>query len=233
MTNINDAKILADYDDPTSLYRRFKPFREWNAGQDLYTRILDHTNMPITSSVLDYGCGDGSFLEAARTRCDYIMGVDQSPAMVDLTNARGIFATDPDWPVDYGEIFDYVYANWMLYHFPDIHVGLSNIKRLLAPDGTFVAVTFGAGMMREVWDLVGGEDLVLTFNAENGKSILQQHYQHVESIPIHSECLFPDRDSIVEYISSTLTRSGLVDKLPEDIGSLRATTTNHLFIARN
>ena len=96
--------------------------------------------------VLEVGCGSGEMAE----RINALPGVslvatDHSEDAVDLTAARGVDAREADicyLPFD-GDSFDVVYAGWMLGDVRDIDRALSEVRRVLRPGGTFVAVTEG------------------------------------------------------------------------------------------
>ena len=98
------------------------------------------------SRVLEVGCGSGEMAE----RINALPGVslvatDYSDDSVELTAARGVDARHADicyLPFD-GESFDVVYAGWMLDHVRDIDRALAEVRRVLRPGGTFVAVTDG------------------------------------------------------------------------------------------
>jgi hypothetical protein len=71
----------------------------------------------------------------------------------------------------------------------------------------------------------------LTFSGENGEQVLARHFSYVQRRDMGGSVLFPDRDAVVEHVSSTLTRAHLTHRVPEFDGPLRVTSDNVLFVA--
>jgi ubiquinone/menaquinone biosynthesis C-methylase UbiE len=88
------------------------------------------------------------------------------------------------------KIFDIVIANHMLYHVPDIDKAISEIRRVLKPDGRFYAGTGGLGHMKEMDDFIeehmasrlhkGFERMGMgRFALENGAQYISKHFENV------------------------------------------------------
>ena len=96
------------------------------------------------SRVLEVGCGSGEM--AARIHAlpgVSLVATDYSDDLVELTAARGVDARQADicyLPFD-PACFDVVYAGWVLDQVRDIERALGEVRRVLRPGGTFVAVT--------------------------------------------------------------------------------------------
>ena len=125
------------------------------------------------SRVLEVGCGSGEMAE----RIDALPGVllvatDYSDELVELTAARGVDARQADicyLPFD-PDSFDVVYAGWMLDHVRDIDRALAEVRRVLRPGGTFVAVTGGD---------VGAAERRHRFSGETGERMLSRRFSDV------------------------------------------------------
>ena len=93
---------------------------------------------------------------AAELGCE-VVAIDQSTRMVELARKRGVDARVGDvQELEFGDAaFDAVVAAWMLYHVPDLHLGLAECARVLRPGGALVAVTNAATDFAELWALVG------------------------------------------------------------------------------
>src|SRR5262249_25074741 len=156
--------------------------------------------------VLEVGPGRGELAARVAAELDArVIGVDQSPRMVELTAAQGLEAIVgdvQDLPFRDG-IFDCVVAAWMLYHVPDLH---RELRRVLRPDGRLVAVTNSERTMPELWSLLDSWP-ESTFSAENGEWGLLRHFTIVERRDVRGTLTFPDRDAVHDYVSSLVTKS--------------------------
>ena len=96
------------------------------------------------SRVLEVGCGAGEMAERIHALPGVsLVATDYSDDLVDLAAARGIDARQADicyLPFDPAS-FDVVYAGWVLGDVRDIQRALAEVRRVLRPGGTFVAVT--------------------------------------------------------------------------------------------
>jgi ubiquinone/menaquinone biosynthesis C-methylase UbiE len=106
--------------------------------------------------VLEVGGGEGELAERVLKELEVeVVGVDQSDGMVEIQRAKGIDARVGDvqaLPFD-DEEFDVAVAAWMLYHVPDLDLGLAELARVLKPGGRLVAVTNAVDHFQELWDL--------------------------------------------------------------------------------
>jgi ubiquinone/menaquinone biosynthesis C-methylase UbiE len=96
-------------------------------------------------SLLDVGCGTGSFLARLRTSGHHgpLTGLDSSPAAARACAAvPGVRAVTGDavrLPFPDGA-FDVVTARHMLYHVSDVRAALAEARRVLRVGGRFVAL---------------------------------------------------------------------------------------------
>ena len=168
--------------------------------------------------VLEVGGGEGELSEWLRDELDAeVTFLDYSPRMVELARARGLDAHVGDvqaLPFDDAS-FDVVVAAWMLYHVPNIPLGLTEIARVLTPGGTLVAVTNSVDHLRELRDLLcyprGQEE---TFNRENGASLLAPHFARIERRDADVCVTVRERETLVAYRDSMQVR---VAEVPDDV----------------
>jgi SAM-dependent methyltransferase len=158
------------------------------------------------AQVLEVGGGPGELSE----RMQHELGasvrlVDISPRMVELARKRGIDAQVGDvqaLPFADGE-FDTVVAAWMLYHVPNIDLGLAEIARVLRPGGALIAVTNSVDHLRELRKLIGVRSgWELTFSRENGEDLLGLHFAHVERFDMETIVTVRTREKLVAYRGS-------------------------------
>jgi len=109
------------------------------------------------------------------------------------------------------ESFNFVTANHMLYHVPDIAQTLSEVARVLKPDGGLMAATNGAdymldldSLLTEFWPAYGGlHTMSLKFNLENGADQLKAWFGQVEKILYASDLWVMEAQPLVDYVFST------------------------------
>lgn len=185
--------------------------------------------------VLEVGCGTGEFAErVARELGAEVVAVDISGRMVELTAARGIDARVADvqaLPFEDAE-FDVAVANWVLYHAPDVDLAIRELARVLRPGGRLVAATLGVDHTVEVWRLVGGEPTRdLSFWSENGEERLRTAFSGVQRRDAEGTLLFPDPQTLREYIAATITRAHLAENVPDFEEPLETRSAHVVFVA--
>ena len=107
--------------------------------------------------------------------------------------------------------FDFVTANHMLYHVPDIAQALAEVARVLKPDGAMMAATNGANYMLDLdnlltdfWPDYGGlHTMSLKFNLENGAEQLSQWFSVVEKKLYPGDLWVTEAQPLVDYVYST------------------------------
>jgi SAM-dependent methyltransferase len=226
--------VAAEYADEGRLAARRRVWNEFLEGPSSEDVTLAAVAEADPRRVLDVGSGWGELAEriASATKAE-VTACDLSPRMVELAHARGVHAlvaSAQDLPFD-DRVFDAVVANAMLYHLPDLDRGLEEIARVLTDDGRMVATTFGAGHLKEVWDLVGGPDVDLSFRAENGEAVLRRRFDEVETRIGRGTVTFPDVREVRTYVGSALTRSALEDLVPSFDGPFVAHSHFAVFVA--
>lgn len=168
-------------------------------------------------AVLEVGCGTGAFAErmTSDNPGSTVIATDQSERFVELTAARGVdarLADVQDLPFA-DDSFDLVAALWMLYHVPDLDLGLGEVRRVLRPGGRFLAVTNGDEHVADLRRAAGGAALVTGFSSENGEDALRRHFDGVRREDLPTRAVFPDHATAVAYLASS--HEGLGPDLPE------------------
>ena len=176
-------------------------------GRDPSRLALDAVVAAAPARMLEVGCGTGAFAARVLEALPDVdlVAIDQSERFVELTSARGVTAHVGDaQALPFADSsFDLVAAMWMLYHVPDLHRGLAEVRRVLRPGGTFVAVTNGDEHVGELRRAVGRPLAVTQFSSENGADALARHFSDVRREDLRPRAIFPDHAAAAAYLASS------------------------------
>ena len=138
-TTTDTAAVRSQYATEDNLQTRMSVWHPTADGREPTCEALDAVLAAAPTSVLEVGCGTGAFAArvAAALPDAQLVAVDQSPRLVELTRSRGVKAHVGDLQDLHfaDDSFDVVAALWMLYHVRDLHLGLSEARRVLRPGG--------------------------------------------------------------------------------------------------
>lgn len=231
----NRDYVRDQYAQDANLRLRKETHRRFSQPQvDLVSWVLDHLSWTGREAVLDVGCGYGSWARETLARCGRYVAADLSLGMLhalDLPEIERLNLDVQRLPFAH-QTADIVLANYMLYHVPDRDRALAEIARVLNSGGRLVAATNSRHNMAELFQLErqalaliwGGEDRgswaegfvgydVMTFNLENGASMLARHFASVERHDLPGALVFPEPKPVIDYIGSS--RDRLLGLAPE------------------
>jgi SAM-dependent methyltransferase len=174
----------------------------WLRGEEPWTVALAAVAEAHPTRVLDVGCGSGEF--AALLTAPEVVCVDRSAAAVRAAQARGLSAQLADaeeLPFAAGS-FDVVVASWMLYHVRDRARAISEMARVLVPDGRFVGCYNAPDHLHELWSSVGIAADADGFDARNGAAELGRAFGHVEAREANGEVLWESRGRLQAYLDA-------------------------------
>ena len=173
-----------------------------------------------SEAVLDVGCGPGLFMSYLRIAAHRgrLVGLDRSLAMIEEASARDSLV---EWFV--GDVerlpfsdggFERVSARHMLYYVDEITMALSELARVTARDGVFVAMTNVAHTMPRIDELyldmlrifgfperrhsAGG------FHTEYAAALLATVWPQVEETTLDNAFIFTSAEPIVRYVATLL-----------------------------
>lgn len=198
-----------------------QPFGDW---------IVSHYEIPTGAKILELGCGTGSMWKnnlhllqdgAHLTLTDFSEGMLKTAKQNVISENVAFQQVDIQnipWP---DESFDVVIANMMLYHVPDLHKGLSEVRRVLKNGGNFYCATYGIhGVMEYVTDLlkdlnVGGQ-ISTTFTLQNGIKSLSRHFAQVMRLDREDGLAITDIGDFADYLYSLSSLTNM-DSVPREI----------------
>jgi SAM-dependent methyltransferase len=237
MTRIDDPDFVAEeYGDESRLAARRRVWNEFLHGPNADDLVLEAVLEASPDRVLEVGAGWGELTTRLRDGTGaQVVATDLSRRMAGLARGRGLPVALADvqaLPFAEGS-FDVVVANAMLYHVPDLDRGLAEIARVLEGDGRLVATTFAHDHLAEVWELLHGPGVDLSFSAESGVELLGRHFRHVRERRGGGTVTFPSAAELRTYVGSTITRSHMVDHVPNFDGPFVAHSSFAVFVAHD
>jgi len=222
-------------------------------GHWLFRQIELEDNL----TVLDVGCGPGELwrrhVDGMPTGCRAVL-TDLSPGMIseaekalpdDRFDFRVVDAQELPYPDDH---FDSVSANHMLYHVPELDRALSEIARVLKPQGKLCAATNGVAHMRQLHDIIRRSVpsfacLSTSFTLENGQANLERHFGAVSMLRYDDSLVVPNVSALSAYVRSMGSLAEATGRQFQEIdeaireqirrdGSMRIEKATGLFIAK-
>lgn len=228
------GRVAEQYRDESRLQTRRSVWGDSVDGRNPQDSAAAAVRAAAPARILEVGCGTGVFAArlAAENPHATVTATDLSERFVAMTAERGVAAQRADvqelpFPDGYADV---VVAMWMLYHVPDLDQGLRELRRVLRPGGTFVAVTNGDAHLAGLLRAAGGDPLVTQFSAENGAAVLRRHFAEVTREDITTRAVFDDHDHAVAYLASF--DESLARRLPWFDGTLEDTGSTAVFVAR-
>jgi SAM-dependent methyltransferase len=151
-----------------------------------YDWVLDLVQPRAGSRLLDVACGSGGFLQRARARGLEVVGLDVSPAAIELAAKRlpgaDLRVGDAEQLPFELSSFDLVTCLGSLEHFPSPQRGAAEIARVVRPDGRAIVFVPNLFFLGHVWfglrhgtqPSEGGQDFSETFRTSEGwRSLLE------------------------------------------------------------
>ena len=169
--------------------------------------------------VVDVGCGNGRYLPLARERgASLVVACDLSAGMLAGIEPFGLHrmlvqADAQSLPLNSDSV-DVALAMHMLYHVPSVVTAARELRRVVRPGGTVLAMTNGRDHQAELQALaadamsavagvrVERPSLIAGFTFENGEDQLAAAFTRIEAHELRGSLAVPDVAPLVAYIDS-------------------------------
>ena len=206
------------YADERNLRARQRFWEHQDPHFDDVGWVLDLAGLSPGMRVLDAGCGNGLYLRGLRDRGIAAVGCDLSMGMLRAAAHPALLNADVTAVPLRGGAVDVALAVHMLYHVPDREAAIRELRRVVAPGGTCIAVTNGRRHTRSLRDLVeravreqtpGWQLRPAThaFTAENAAAQLSTVFETITCVRPASDSPVIIRDAAVAagYVASLAT----------------------------
>ncbi len=189
--------------------------------------VLDQHRWPIGARVLDLGCGYGAYVPHLKARGAEVIAVDLSMGMLAEARAKGapLVCADAQSLALVSGAFDAVVAPHMLYHVPDVPSAVRELRRVVRPGGTVLAVTNAFDDKPQIMDLLhraaGREPGTYVkvdrrFVLEDAPGFLRGEFDHLRVVEVRTELNIGQVEPLVRYLDSI--RSVAEAALGADLG---------------
>ena len=202
--------------------------------------IFERYRFKPGDSVLELGCGTASMWKnrTLPEGCTLYL-TDLSEGMLEAAKENAAYLREARFQsadiqkIPFGEnTFNHVIANMMLYHVPDLHRGLAEVRRVLKPGGTFSCATYGEngimGFLSVLLRRFGVRDLLnRRFTLQNGEMNLKQHFSFVSREDYPDALAVTDPEDLADYLYSLGSMADLNPAYrPEIVDALRREMRN-------
>ena len=247
MPRIVDQHYLqtTQYRDASNLGARAQLHRRFGTNKYGWQRwIFDHLDLSARCDILDVGCGPGVLWSQNLDRIpgewkvvlsDFSSGILHK-AWQNFRTSHHHFEygiVDAQFIPFRDESFNAIIANQMLYHVPKRGKALSEIWRVLRPEGHLYAATIGHDYLqglREMIAKVGVDasaiDAASEFGLENGISQLSQYFDRVTLHRYEDALVVTEVKPLVTYALSTLCSAALRQHLGEFVNLVEQELTS-------
>jgi len=207
------------YADPSNCEARQSIYAYQQPRLRIHDWALDLGDLAGDETVLDVGCGNGSYLAALQRRGHrgLVVGMDFSAGML-----RSVRASDRDGPqpVVQGDAaalpfasgsVDVALAMHMLYHVPDRARALLELRRVVSREGVLLVVLNGSQHSAELralvrrWFAETGARAVpprQSLDADAGESLLSRYFSVARHDAPAAQLVMSEPRPVVEYVRS-------------------------------
>lgn len=218
-TRAPSPESIAQYSSADRLSARIALHRDYSTAEQNWHRwLFNQLDFPDGAAVLDAGCGTGELWRANADRLhpwavtlldqSAAMAQDTAEALAHLGNFAGRVGDVQALPFPDGS-FDGALACHMLYHVPDIALGVRELRRVIKSGGRLYVATNSHENMQALLDLIGeldpGVDTTHSgyrFTVENGEAMLRQSFDACELRVFEDSLHVTQAQPLLDYIFS-------------------------------
>ena len=246
------------YKDASNLQTRIGLYERFRTNKHGWFRwVFDQIDLPLESSILELGCGNGTlWLKNAKHIPEgwKITLSDVSPGMLEAAshNLQAVqhpfqFKCMDAASIPFAEeAFDVIIANHMLYYQLDMDKTLSEMSRVLQPQGCLYASTLGQNHLHELKALAKNLNPSISrrspstkFSLENGGEQLLRWFRQVALHHYEDTLIVTEIDPLIAYFRSSqlyndkqLAETGhYLEAHMKEYGAIRVSTNSGIFEA--
>lgn len=209
--------VYKQYQNQNNLKTRSNIHKMYSTNkQGFMNWIFERYKLENNANVLELGCGDGDIWKHHINNYDlkYELTLsDISPGMLKncqenlfkINNVKYRVIDIQDIPYE-DNTFDIIIANMMLYHVPNLNLGLKEVSRVLKPNGTFYCATFGKKTIGSYINNLSSMQILnestYKFTLQNGSIILSNFFDSIEK-DVYLDALHITKPSdLIDYLNS-------------------------------
>lgn len=213
-----ETNIIEQYKNAKNLNDRISLHEKYSTNsQGWFNWLFEKIDFSKVNRLLELGCGNGKLWQENKIdlRNREIFLSDISEGMVE--EVRNKLGSDFNCIVADAEkipfkdaYFDSIIANHVLFYLNDLNQGLTEIRRVLKPNGVLYCSTYGSKHMKEItictnFDSrvnLSNHSLYDVFGLENGESILKKYFTSIQRMDYQDSLEITESKPLIDYIMS-------------------------------
>lgn len=256
-----ETNIIEQYKNAKNLNDRISLHEKYSTNkQGWFNWLFNQIDFSKVNRLLELGCGNGKLWQENRIdlRNREIFLSDISEGMVEEVRSKlgsdfNCIVADAEKIPFKDEYFDTIIANHVLFYLNDLNIGLTEISRVLKPDGILYCSTYGKNHMKEITEIVQNFDSRISlsnhslydiFGLENGESILKEYFFNVKRMDYQDSLEITESKPLIDYIMSCHGNQNeilgprlnefkeYIEELLENNGKIVVTKEAGLFVCR-
>lgn len=256
-----ETNIIEQYKNAKNLNDRISLHEKYSTNkQGWFNWLFNQIDFSKVNRLLELGCGNGKLWQENKIdlRNREIFLSDISEGMVEeVRNKLGsdfnCIVADAEKIPFKDSYFDSIIANHVLFYLNDLNIGLTEISRVLKPDGILYCSTYGKNHMKEITEIVQNFDSRISlsnhslydiFGLENGESILKEYFFNVKRMDYQDSLEITESKPLIDYIMSCHGNQNeilgprlnefkeYIEELLENNGKIVVTKEAGLFVCR-